>query len=130
MPEIAGLIKCPVCGAEGQELRINKNRKLYVYCDHGCALRFNSAQSRHWLAELAAGRPIIEQNLRILPLKTTISTHQHIEKTQQKGAIENDGRRNTVNGRPDGQSAAVAGVQSTGTGGRGWLANWLDDDDE
>ena len=42
MPEVVGVIKCPVCGAEGQELRVNKNRKLYVFCDRGCSSKFNS----------------------------------------------------------------------------------------
>ena len=131
MPEVAGLIKCPVCGAEGQELRVNKNRKLYVYCDHGCAMRFNSQQSREWLAKLAAGKPVFEQNLRILPIKSTVDSVQHIENQPEKGGnIKNDGR-DTINGRPDAGFAGNAGNKPVSEQPRrSWLAEWLADDDD
>lgn len=134
MPEVAGIIKCPICGAEEQEVRINKNRNLYVYCEQGCKMTFSGKQSRKYLAQLAAGNAIKEANFAIFPQKTPQQARQHIEKPQEKGEIENGKTGNIggnpVIGRPNGQPAVVAGVQSTERRGRGWLADIFADDDE
>lgn len=131
MPEVAGLTKCPVCGTEGQEVRVNKKRKLYIYCDHGCAMRFNSQQSRDWLAKLSAGKVVREGNFAIFPLKTANQNEQLIEKPQEKGDIENDRRGDTVDGRADAGLAANSGIQPVQQpSGRGWLADWFADDDD
>lgn len=131
MPEVAGIIKCPICGAEEQEVRINKNRNLYVYCERGCKMTFSGKQSRKYLAQLAGGNVIKEANFAIFPQKMQQQSVQQIEKQQEKGVIENGkSGGNPVVGRPDGQSAAVAGVQPAGRSGRGWLADFLGDDDE
>ena len=42
--EIIGRTSCPVCGCAGQDVKINKNNKLYMFCDNGCAVKWNSAQ--------------------------------------------------------------------------------------
>ena len=132
MPEVVGVIKCPVCGAEGQELRVNKNRKLYVFCDRGCSSKFNSQKSREWLARLGRGDTIFEQNYKIFPLKSTIEGAQIIENQQQKGVIENgkSGRIDTI-GRTNAGFAGnpERGVQPTPSR-RGWLSDFLLDDDE
>ena len=134
MPEVVGVIKCPVCGAEGQELRVNKNRKLYVFCDRGCSSKFNSQKSREWLARLARGDTIFEQNYKILPLKSTIERTQLIENQQQKGVIENAksgefGRIDTI-GRTNAGRAGnpERGVQPTPSR-RGWLSDFFSDDE-
>lgn len=132
MPEVVGVIKCPICGAEGQELRVNKNHKLYVFCDRGCSSKFNSQKSREWLARLARGDTIFEQNYKISPLKSTIDGAQIIENQQQKGVIENGkpGRIDTI-GRTN---AGLAGdterrIQPTPSR-RGWLSDFFINDDE
>lgn len=130
MPEVIGLTRCPVCGEEGQEVRVNKNRKLYIFCDRGCATHFNGKKSREWLAKLAAGKDIVEANLHILPIKAANTNEKTFEKQETKGVIENDRGRNTVNGRTNGQLAGNSGVQPRQPSGRGWLADWLTDDDD
>ena len=137
MTEVAGVTKCPVCGEDGQEVRINKNRKLYIICDHGCRVNFNSASSRKWLAKLSAGEAIKEVNFNILPIKKQGITAQVFEKPQEKGVIENGKSgvtgiaRDTAIRRADGQLAAVAGnIPSPGRPARGFLAEFFSDDDE
>lgn len=131
MPEVVGLIKCPVCGAENQELRVNKKRKLYIYCDHGCATRFNSQTSREWLAKLAAGKSIFEQNFRILPIKPAGNDTQVFDNQTEKGGnIKNDGR-DRIDGRTDAGFTGNAGNKpASRPSGRSWLAEWLADDDD
>lgn len=134
MPEVAGIIKCPICGAEEQEVRINKNRNLYVYCERGCKMTFSGKQSRKYLAQLAAGNVIKEANFAIFPQKMPVCSNQVIDKPKQNGDIEN-GKPGEFRGiepirRPDGKPAAVAGVQPAGNKPRNWLADLLGDDDE
>lgn len=114
MPEVAGLIKCPICGREEQEIRVNKNRNLYVYCEGGCRMTYSATTSRKALPVLKSGKvyqyngytlrpltgasaPIINQPAEVVPAKT------------ERG-VQNDGNRgNTIDGRA-GVATAVAGI--------------------
>ncbi len=58
MPEVIGRMTCPVCGEERQDLKVNKNQKLYMYCDNGCCIRLNSKQSRYIRAQLAQKKAV------------------------------------------------------------------------
>lgn len=136
MPKIVGYItKCPICGEPEQELRENVRGTLYMYCERGCSLKFSGAKSRQIKANLAAGKSIFEPNFAIFAQKPAIDEVQHIEKQKEKecninGKSGEFGRSEPV-GRPNRQPAASAGVQPTGTGGRGFLAAlFADDDDE
>ena len=136
MTEVAGVAKCPVCGEDGQEVRINKNRKLYIICDHGCRVNFNSASSRKWLAKLSAGQAVEMGNIHIWPVKEQGLIAQVFEKTQQKGVIDNGKSGisriagNTTIGRADRQPAAAGNIPSPGRPARGFLADFFSDDDE
>ena len=58
MAETVGRVTCPVCGEVLQDLRVNKNNKLYCYCDNGCKWQLNSKNSRSVLAVLRQGKSI------------------------------------------------------------------------
>ncbi len=58
MGETVGRMTCPVCGEEMQDLKVNKNQKLYMYCDNGCSAKLNSKQSRYIRAQLAQGKAV------------------------------------------------------------------------
>lgn len=58
MPETVGRVTCTVCGEPSQDLRVNKNGKLYCYCDCGCKWQLNSKQSRAVLAVLRSGKSV------------------------------------------------------------------------
>lgn len=58
MGEIIARTTCPVCGAPNQNLKINKNGNLYMYCDNRCSSRFNPKESRELIDELRQGRTV------------------------------------------------------------------------
>ncbi len=58
MGEIVGRFTCPICGEEMQDLKKNKNGKLYCYCDCGCKSQLNSKDSRVVSAALAGGKSV------------------------------------------------------------------------
>lgn len=58
MSEIIGRVTCAVCGEELQDLKVNKNNKLYCYCDNGCKWQLNSKNSRAVLAALRGGKSV------------------------------------------------------------------------
>lgn len=131
MPEVIGLTTCPICGADGQEVRVNKNGNLYVFCDHGCRVNFSGRDSRKITASLTAGKGINMAKMTIFPQKTVIFEEKTEQKQQCIGVIENGKPgRNPVVGRSDGKPAAIAGNTTAGRGGRGWLADLLGDDDD
>lgn len=79
--EIIGRTSCPVCGCAGQDVKINKNNKLYMFCDNGCAVKWNSAQSRKYLPQLRSG------------VAVTTETGSIIKSTIKKEFIENETRK-------------------------------------
>ena len=58
MGEIVGRLTCPVCGEPAQDLKVNKNYKLYCFCDNGCKSQLSSKNSRAALAALKGGKTI------------------------------------------------------------------------
>ena len=58
MGEIVGRFTCPICGEASQDLKKNKNGKLYCYCDCGCKSQLNSKDSRAVSAALASGKSV------------------------------------------------------------------------
>lgn len=135
MPEVAGIIRCPICGREEQEIRINKNRNLYVYCEGGCRMTYSATASRKALPVLKSGR-IYQYNgytMRPLGLETGSNNPAGIVPASIQEIKQNDGNtgRNTIDGRPGGQPTATVRVQqSAGNTPGSWLASWLGDDDE
>jgi hypothetical protein len=59
MAEIVGRATCPICGEPSQDVKVNKNNKIYCYCDNGCKWQLNSKNSRAVLAALRSGRNIM-----------------------------------------------------------------------
>lgn len=58
MGEIVGRATCPVCGEQFQDVKVNKNNKIYCYCDNRCKWQLNSKYSRIVLAALRGGRAV------------------------------------------------------------------------
>lgn len=58
MGDIVGRLTCPICGEPMQDLKVNKNNKLYCYCDNGCKSQLNSKNSRSALAALRSGKSV------------------------------------------------------------------------
>ena len=128
MGEIIGRMACPVCGAPGQNLKVNKNGNLYVYCDKRCSTRFNAQESREITDILRQGETVRRGGLVITPAVMPVAVKTN------KREVKDDGKsresRDTADGRSDAGSAA-------GTDGRAgqrpverfaaWL--WGDDDD-
>lgn len=131
--EIIGRTSCPVCGCAGQDVKINKNNKLYMFCDNGCAVKWNSAQSRKYLPQLRSGVAVTTETGSII--KSTIK--KEITENERKNEFENSaGRDDTgsrgsyAGGRTDGEPArSTAGRNDRGER-RGWLAGLLADDDD
>lgn len=123
--EIVGHCSCPVCGAEGQDIKVNKNNKLYMFCDNGCAIKWNSGQSRKYLPMLYGGGTIPTETGLIL--KSTMNKENKNEKSGYKTAGI-DG--NSAGRRADGRIGTVISTRSS-TGGTkpGWLATILSDDE-
>lgn len=123
-----GRITCPICGEPSQDLRVDKNEKLYMFCDNLCAIKLNRKMSREYLPLLLAGQSVSTPHFGII---TSTST-------KMKGKEENERKFNrtgndgaTANGRPNGQLAASSGVQrAESRTGRGWFAELLADDNE
>ncbi len=131
--EIIGRTSCPVCGCADQDIKINKNNKLYMFCDNGCAIKWNSAQSRKYLPLLKSGAAVRTETGLIL------QSIKELEKNeQQQTNFENSpgryvagSRGNYAGGRPDRGFAGTAAAGDNGSGERrGWLAGLLSDDDD
>lgn len=93
-------------------------------------MTYSATTSRKALPVLKSGRAYQYNGSTMQPLREQTNQPAEIP-AEIKREVKNDGNRgNTIDGRPDGKSAAAAGVQPDGNGHRGWLADWLGDDDE
>lgn len=119
--EIIGKWTCPVCGEPAQELKINKNGRLYTYCDCGCSVSLSMAESRRLLPILRTGN------------SAKTKTGNLILSNKNKELIDNDTNRNsgTTARRWTSRNSAASAGNNTGTEhGGGWLAGLLAGDDD
>ena len=58
---------CPACGEPNQNLKVNKNGNLYMYCDNRCSVRLNPKESREITDELRQGRVVSWRGFDIRP---------------------------------------------------------------
>ncbi len=133
MGEIIGRTACPVCGAPSQNVKINKNGNLYIYCENRCSTRYNPKESREILDELRQGHTVRRGAAVYEPIGAPAAVK--IETKPAKMAkltteVKNDGKRgNTTDGRADGESTGSTGAgQQQGPVER--FAQWLWGDDE
>ena len=131
--EIIGLTVCPICGAPDQELKINKNGKLYMMCDHGCNPRYSGAMSRQYIQRLRAGETVRTfQNQIIRPVKGARENEEtranYAATGIDTGTTGTVGRiaGNAIVGRTDG---GVAGI-SRPDGRRILSKLWSDESDD
>jgi len=137
MGEIIGRTTCPVCGAPNQNLKINKNGNLYMYCDNRCSTRFNPQESRELIDALRAGRTVKRGVGFVVPVGTSAAAPievKNITKPVKKTTEvkKDDGKQqrgNPTDGRGNGESAGCAGAgqpQRPVERFTAWL--WGDDD--
>lgn len=131
MGEIIARTTCPVCGAPNQNLKINKNGNLYMYCDNRCSSRFNPKESRVLIDELRQGRTVRKGGAVYVPIGAPAPVkieEKPVKKTTEVKKDDGKQRRNTTDGRPDGESAGNTGHGQQRPVERfaAWL--WGDDD--
>lgn len=91
MGEIVGRMTCPVCGEPMQDLKVNKNNKLYCYCDNGCKSQLNSKNSRSALAALKSGKSVaIEKIGYIRVVGDTANEKPVLEQTRKRDSLEEE----------------------------------------
>lgn len=122
--EIVGRCTCPICGAVGQDVRVNINSKLYVYCDSGCAFKFNSAQSRHFLPELRAGRNVKT----VTGILITSTKEVKYDRKSDNGTNTGIEPRRWMPGTPAINNGRTESCSDTRK--RTWLGNLLRDDND
>ncbi len=139
MGEIIARTSCPICGEPEQNIKINKNGNLYMYCDNRCSVRFNPRESRQAIDQLRTGAAAKVKNMVLVPVyvqnseKNASKNAKNGQKTQKNNIFEvkndeqsRDYGRNTIIGRADEQHSGVAANKPA----RGLLDWLLDDDDD
>ena len=127
--EVIGRMACPACGEPNQNLKVNKNGNLYMYCDNRCSVRLNPKESREITDELRQGRVVSWRGFDIRPAGMPV-----LAKTQEKKQMEvkyDDGKQrgNSVDGRADTRPADIAGHTGQPARPRTFV-QWLWDDDD
>lgn len=120
-----GRLTCPICGEPLQDLRYDKNNKLYMYCDNLCSIKFNGKMSKKYLPLLMQG-----QNVQIekIGLITSIMENKTNERLQWKQPRVNTGAdRAATDGRSD---RPIDGVRADNKPTGGFWRGLLADDDE
>lgn len=119
-----GRLTCPICNEPHQDLRVNKNGNLYMYCDNGCSIKFNPAMSRKHLPVLEQGHSIQIEKIGVI---TSLKSKERKEdELQWKQPRTNTGAN--TDGRTNG---AISGVRTDNTSNSGgFLRRFLVDDDE
>lgn len=107
MPERIGLTNCPICGAE-TEVKINKNRKLYAFCDFGCSFKMNANLSREGIAKLTSGNDVKLGNIIIRPLERTNVNDNRTDKPASTGI--DTGRRIAPSEQPSDRAGTVRDI--------------------
>lgn len=119
-----GRLTCPICNEPHQDLRVNKNGNLYMYCDNGCSIKFNPAMSRKHLPLLEQGHSIQIEKIGVI---TSLKSKERKEdELQWKQPRTNTGAN--TDGRTNGAISGVRTDNTTNTGG--FLRRFLVDDDE
>lgn len=125
--EVIGRMACPACGEPNQNLKVNKNGNLYMYCDNRCSVRLNPKESREITDKLRLGQVVSWRGFDIRPAGMPV-----LAKTQEKKQMEvkyDDGKQrgNSVDGRADTRPADSAGRNEQPK--RRTFAEWLWSDD-
>lgn len=124
--EVIGRMACPACGEPNQNLKVNKNGNLYMYCDNRCSIRLNPKESREIADELRLGHVVSWRGFDIRPAGMPVEVKQEVKQTTE---VKNDGKRgNTTDGRADTRPADPAGGNEQPK--RRTFAEWLWSDDD
>lgn len=110
---IIGRVTCPLCGEQSQDLKVNINHKLYIFCDNGCTIKLNSAKSKRYLPVLLAGQDIRDDKLGLIISTCKGIKNEVIEKTKISNAGSIAGNDNT--GSTANNAGSMAGKDNTGS---------------
>ncbi len=102
-----------------------------MYCDNRCSSRFNPKESRELIDELRQGRTVRKGGAVYVPIGAPAPVkieEKPVKKTTEVKKDDGKQRRNTTDGRPDGESAGNTGHGQQRPVERfaAWL--WGDDD--
>ena len=127
MAEVIGKTSCPVCGEPYQDIKVNKNQKLYLFCDNGCSAKLDGKTSKICLAELEKGKTTRFFSQIIIPIKGLKNEgNKDIDvKTETR-----DSGRNPVDGRTGGGDTGSDTGSVPAPKRRSWFDIILGDDDE
>ena len=90
MSEVVGRWTCPVCGEPSQDLKVNKNNKLYCYCDNGCKSQLNGKSSKSVLAALKSGKSVALEKVGYIRALTDNMPAKPVEQPRKRDALEED----------------------------------------
>lgn len=131
MSEVVGLIKCPICGQDEQEVRVNKSGHLYTYCSAGCRITYPNPVTRKGKPALKSGKIFIYNGYEMKPLTHDNSINQlAFIQAQIMEEKENEPGRNTPLGRYNGQPTSTAGNTGAGEPKPAGIAGWLFGNDD
>lgn len=144
-----GFITCPVCHEPRQDVRVNKNRKLYIFCDNGCAVKFNNIKSKRYLPVLLGGSDVKDETLGLIisaakgkkenenvkQKEVRNAGFEEVRAAGRSGRIETGNSSSAGNNAGSARSGVDGRTAGNNTGNAGSIAgkfvNWLaaDDDD-
>ena len=133
-----GRMKCPVCGEENQDVKVNKNGNLYMICDNQCRINFSKKHTKKFKPVLLSGKNVNENGIYITSIKGvengTIREQSRaidINATLTKAPTTNRNSGVATIRRTDGQLAGSSTGKSEQPRKRGFIADFiLGDDDE
>ena len=117
-----GRLTCPICGEPSQDLRVDKNGKLYMYCDNLCAMKFNGKMSKKYFNLLMDGQSVQIEKIGIITAIKQKGFKANV--TESRPITDN---RATIDGRSD---RPVAGVRADDKPTGGFWRGLLSGDDE
>lgn len=66
---IIGRMKCPFCGEEHQDVKVNIRGNLYMICDNGCRFNFPAKATRTMKPLLMSGHNVNQNGILITSIK-------------------------------------------------------------
>lgn len=114
--EIVGRITCPICGENLQDLRVNRNNNLFMFCDNQCKFTMSGKASKNILPQLRAGKNV---NFGRIGIITSINAKN--ERLENGNGIR-------INGRTD--RTIEHSEPTANNNGGSWLRGFLSADDD
>lgn len=115
--DAVGRLTCPICGEPAQDLRVNVNHKLYVYCDNGCAVKLSGAKSKRYLPVLLAGSDVKDDKIGLIISTCKGNKQNEIIKQKEVRNAGNITGANDNNGSTANNAGSMAGNDTGSSAG-------------